>query len=279
MSDETLPPEDDWSPGDADADELGGSWSWLDDAVDAWDHLDGAEEPGEQAARGEAADDTPGPDRSGEDDEVDTPPGDEPGPAAADGSRDGGGPPPVDLPFPEDGVDDAAEDAEDADDESADDAGASGVLAADGPAPTCSAAALAEAFTLAGLEDADQVLSVIGTGQVDARVAVGALDFAGVDARVEYAGLGELIERLAAGDEILLGGGEPHALVSIDPAAGEVVMEPLAGGPRTVLAVELFEEAWEETANELMVLNADNPGIQLGTGEVCVIPVAVSDIS
>ena len=272
MSDETLPPEADWTPGDADADSAEDSWSWLDDAVDAWDHLEPAEEPGERVALGEAADDTAGPDFFDADDEVDTPPGREPGPAAADGPRDDDGPPPVDLPLPDDGADDQPHDA-------ADDTAASGAFAADVPAATCSTAALAEALTLAGLEDTDQVLAVIGTGEVDARVAVSALDFAGVDARVEYTGLGELIERLAAGDEILLGGGEAHALVTIDPAAGEVVVEPLAGGPRTVFAVELFEEAWEETANELMVLHGDNRGIRLGTGEVCVIPVAVSDIS
>ena len=259
MSDEIRPPEDEL-PGDADD----GAWSWLDDAVDAWDDAFDAWDP---ATPEEPTDAPEGFDEAAEATGTD----------GADGLAE----------LPEDGIDPAGADAGGGDDEPAhvdlpfpdDDTAAFVVPAADTAGATCSTAALAEALTLAGIDDAGAVLSGLDGDRVDARDAVGALDFAGVDARVEYAGLGELVERLAGGDEVLLGGGEPHALVAIDPAAGEVVVEPLAGGPRTVLAVELFEEAWDETANELMVLNADNPGIRLGGGEVCVIPVAVADIS
>lgn len=244
---ESLLPDDDWSF-EADAEPGAEPWAWIDEAVEAWDEPAVAEAVTTDAGELEAFDEG-----DSEDGPVppDMPAGDTPAP---------GGEPhlgPVEL--------EALDDPD--------------FVGDDTPGPgddligSCPVTSLVDALALAGVDDAEAIFSALDTDHLGAREAVGALDVAGVPARVEYTDLGDLLEQLEAGVEVVLGGGEPYAVVAIDPATGDVVVEPLAGGDRATLAMDAFEAAWEETANEVMVVNADSSGIQLGAGQIWVLPI------
>lgn len=244
---EDLLPDDDWSLEDTEPEPE--PWAWIDEAVVAWDELseegvlggsDGLDVLDDEDA-GDADDDPGAPE---------TP--------AADAGPDV-------LPVGLDAADEL--DGGDASDDLA-------MVSPPGDLiGSCPVTSLVETLALAGVDDAEDILSALGTDHLGAREVVGALDLAGVPARVEYTDLGDLLERLSTGVEVVLGAGEPHAVVSIDPVAGEVVVEPLAGGDRLTLAMDAFEAAWEETANEVLVVNSDDSGILLGSGQIWVLPV------
>lgn len=241
------PPDDDWSPEPHTGPEPEFEpWAWIDEAVDAWDS---SSDVGDVPSGPEGFDEV--------DDLAEEAGGDAGGGVGASGPAGEPHPTPVDLHGPDEtGPDDD-------------------LVAAPLPGDQvglCPVSSLVETLTLAGVDPAE-IFSDFGAAHLEARQAVSALDLAGVPARVEYTDLGDLLERLSAGVEVVLGAGAPHAVVAIDPVAGEMVVEPLAGGDRTVLSMDAFESAWEETANEMMVVNADDSGILLGTGEVCVLPV------
>lgn len=247
------PPDDDWSPEpDTGPEPELEPWAWIDEAVDAWDS---SFDVGDVASGLEGFDEV-----DEVDDVAEEAGGEADGGVGAPGPAGEPHPTPVDLHGP-DALDEAGPDDD--------------LVAAPLPGDQvglCPVSSLVETLALAGI-DPGEIFSDFGADHLEARQAVSALDLAGVPARVEYTDLGELLERLAAGVEVVLGAGAPHAVVAIDPVAGEMVVEPLAGGDRTVLSMDAFESAWEETANEMMVVNADDSGILLGTGEVCVLPV------
>lgn len=148
------------------------------------------------------------------------------------------------------------------------------------PAGTCSAASLGEALGLLGAEDAADVLAAAG-GDLESRTAVAVLDEAGVSARVEHSTLGDLAEHLAAGIEVILGGGggPAHAVVAIE-RDGSLVVEALAdGGNRRTIALEHFEAMWEATANEVMVVDTPSGSVSFGPGEIVVIPLGVDELA
>ena len=249
---EDLAPDDDWSR-EMDTESEPEPWAWIDEAVVAWDESSEVEGVLAGSDDFDVLDD--------EDDAGDA--DDDPG--APEISAPDGGPDlvPVELE-----VSDEPDDGDAVDD-----------LVMASPLGdligSCPVTSLVETLALAGVDDAEDILSALGSDHLVAREVVGALDVAGVPARVEYTDLGDLLERLSTGVEVVLGAGEPHAVVSIDPGAGAIVVEPLAGGDRTTLAMDAFEAAWDETANEVMVVNSDDSGILLGSGQVWVLPVAV----
>ena len=260
---EDLAPEDDWS---FEAESQPGSpWAWIDDAVGAWDESAVADSvPAEDLA------DVDGIDHSDEDESDPAESGDSPveSPTAPGELHLG----PVEL--------EASDDFGEPDEEGLEDLDVSEVTPGAGVGDdligSCPVTSLVDTLALVGVDDAGSIFSALDSDHLGVREAVGALDFAGVPARVEYTDLGDLLEQLASGVDVVLGGGEPHAVVAIDPQAGEVVVEPLAGGDRTALAMDAFEAAWEETANEVMVVNSDSSGIQLGADQIWVLPLGVA---
>lgn len=146
------------------------------------------------------------------------------------------------------------------------------VAATSDPTGACDVTVLVSSLELVGI-DASALFDPFGEA-VEPGAVVATLDEAGVAARLEYATIGDLAERVAVGVEVVLGGGtdgDGCAVVEITPEA--IIAEPLGGGPRFSIALDRFEQAWEELANEALVVEAGAAGL-LGTTEVVVVALA-----
>lgn len=148
------------------------------------------------------------------------------------------------------------------------------------PGGDWSMTSVVESMGLVGNAAAAEVLAGLDIEVVGGREMSAALDGAGLDARVEHGDIGDLRERLDAGVEIVLGGaaGAAHALVVIDSDAGQAVLEPLAGGPRRSVPLDDLVDAWDQMANELLVVATEGVAVSFGGSDVCILPLSLEDI-